>query len=48
MVTELSDSICGTMGVEKISVDQAKIEVKQFSGSLAVIPNADLLIKMNS
>ena len=45
MVTELSDSVCGTIGVEKISVDQAKIEVKQFSGSLAVIPNADLLIK---
>jgi lactate racemase len=45
MVTELSDSVCGTVGVEKISVDQAKTEVKQFSGSLAVIPNADLLIK---
>lgn len=45
MVTELNDSVCGTMGVEKISVDQAKMEVKQFSGSLAVIPNADLLVK---
>ena len=44
-VTELSDSVCGTMGIEKISVHQAKMEVKQFSGSLAVIPNADLLIK---
>ncbi len=45
MVTELSDSVCETMGVEKISMDRAKMEVNQFSGSLAVIPNGDLLVK---
>jgi nickel-dependent lactate racemase len=45
MVTELSDSVCESMGVEKISMDRAKIHVKHSSGSLAAIPNADLLIK---
>ena len=48
MVTELSDAVCETVGVEKISMDRAKMDVKPFSGSLAVIPNADQLIKMNS
>ncbi|MGD9106320.1 MAG: nickel-dependent lactate racemase [Desulfobacterales bacterium] len=45
MVTKLSDSVCRTMGVEKISMDRAKMHVKQSDGSLAAIPNADLLIK---
>ena len=45
MVTKLSDSVCKTMGVEKISMDRAKMHVKQSNGSLAAIPNAGLLIK---
>ena len=45
MVTKLSDAVCETMGVEKISMDRAKMHVKQSSGSLAAIPNAGLLIK---
>ncbi len=48
MVTELSDSVCESMGVEKISMDRAKIHVKHSSGSLAAIPNADLLIKRSA
>ena len=45
LVTKLSDAVCETMGVEKISVDRAKMHVKQSSGSLAAIPNAGVLIK---
>ena len=45
MVTKLSDAVCETMGVEKISMDRAKMHVKQSSGALAAIPNAGLLIK---
>ena len=47
MATELSDSICNTIGVEKISPDQIKPLVKQSSGSLAAIPNAGLVVKMS-
>lgn len=46
MVTELSDSICKTIGIEKISMDEAKLLVKQFNGSLAAIPNAGILIRI--
>jgi len=45
LVTKLSDSVCETIGVEKISMDQAKMHVKQSSGPIAAIPNAGLLIK---
>jgi hypothetical protein len=45
LVTKLSDSVCETMGVKKIPMDQAKMHVKQFSGPLAAIPNAGLLVK---
>ncbi len=45
MVTKLSDSVCETMGVEKISMDRAKMHVKQSSGSLSALPNAGVLIK---
>ena len=45
LVTKLSDAVCETMGVEKISVDRAKMHVKQSSGSLAAIPNAGVLVK---
>lgn len=47
LVTKLSDAVCETMGVEKISIDRAKMHVKQSSGSLAVIPNAGLLVKVS-
>lgn len=46
MVTKLSDSICKTIGVEKISMDQVKLLVKQSIGSLAAIPNAGILIRI--
>ncbi len=45
MVTQLSGSVCETIGVEKISMNQAKMHVKQSSGSLAAIPNAGVLVK---
>ena len=45
MVTTLSESICKTIGIEKISMDQAKILVKHSTGSIAAIPNASLLVK---
>jgi nickel-dependent lactate racemase len=48
MVTKLIDSVCNTIGVEKISMDRAKMYVKESPGSLAAIPNGDLLIKMKS
>jgi nickel-dependent lactate racemase len=46
LVTDLSDSVCETMGVEKISMDTAKTLVKQSTTSMAVIPNAGLLVKI--
>jgi lactate racemase len=46
MVTQLSDSICKTIGVEKISLDQAKLVVKQSTGSAAAIPNAGILVRI--
>ena len=46
MVTTLSESICKTIGIEKISMDQAKILVKHSTGSIAAIPNAGLLVKI--
>jgi nickel-dependent lactate racemase len=47
MVTKLNDAVCETMGVEKISIDRAKMNVKQSNGSLAVIPNAGVLVKVS-
>jgi hypothetical protein len=46
MVTTLSESICKTIGIEKISMDQAKLLVKQSIGSLAAIPNASILVRI--
>jgi nickel-dependent lactate racemase len=46
MVTELSDSICQTIGIEKISLNQAKHMLKQPIGSLAAIPNAGILVRI--
>lgn len=46
MVTKLSDSICKTIGIEKISMDQAKLLVKQSTGSVAAIPNAGILVRI--
>ena len=46
MVTTLSDSICKTIGIEKISMDQAALLAKQSDGSLAAIPNAGILVRI--
>ena len=46
LVTDLSDSVCDTMGVEKISMDKAKTLVEHSTNSMAVIPNASLLVKI--
>lgn len=46
MVTQLSDPICKTIGVEKISPDQAKLLAKQSIGSVAAIPNAGILVRI--
>ena len=46
MVTELEDNITKTMGVERISADKAEAMAQSCPGSLAVIPNAGLLVKM--
>ena len=45
MVTKLSDSICKTIGIEKISMDHVKLLVKQSIGSVAAIPNAGILVR---
>ncbi len=45
MVTELDDTICRTIGVEKITMNQAKEHVERFSGSIAAITHAGLLVK---
>lgn len=46
LVTDLSDSVCDTMGVEKISLIKAKTLVEQSTQAMAVIPNASLLVKI--
>ena len=46
MVTQLSDSVCKTIGVENISMDQAKLLVEQSTGSVAAIPNAGILVRI--
>ena len=48
MVTDLDDSICKTIGVEKITINQAKEITEKFSGSIAAITNAGLLVKKDS
>ena len=46
MVTELSESICKTIGIEKISMDQAKLLVKQSISSVAALPNGGILVRI--
>ena len=48
MVTELDESICRTIGVEKITMNQAREHVERFSGSIAAITHAGLLVKRDS
>jgi len=48
MVTELDDSICKTIGVKKITMNQAKKHVENFSGSIAALTHAGLLVKKAS
>jgi nickel-dependent lactate racemase len=47
MVTELSDSVCKIIGIEKISLDQMKMFINESGGSLAIIPNAGMLVKIS-
>ncbi len=47
VVTDLSRSDCELIGVEKMSMDQAKMYVKQFPGSIAAIPSAGMLVKVS-
>lgn len=46
IVTDLSRSDCEIIGIEKMSMDQAKMYVKQFLGSIAAIPSAGMLVKV--
>jgi len=48
MVTKLSRSLCDTIGIEKMSMDQAKMTVKQSLGSIAAIPSAGMLVKVTN
>ena len=48
LVTELDDAICKTIGAKKISMNQAKEYIKKFSGSIAAITHAGLLVKRES
>jgi nickel-dependent lactate racemase len=48
MVTELDNAICKTIGVEKITMNQAKEIAEKFSGSIAAITHAGLLVKKAS
>jgi len=45
MVTDLGDAESKRIGVEKITMEQAKTLVKQSIGSVATIPDAGLLVK---
>lgn len=45
IVTTLGDSVCKTIGIEKISMDQVKFLVKQSTGSVAAIPNGGILVR---
>ena len=47
MLTELEDNVTKKIGVDRISADQAVTMVNNCSGSLAVIPNASLMVKIN-
>ncbi len=46
MVTDLSDSVCNKIGVEKISMDRAKLLAEKSSESIAAIPNAGILVRI--
>jgi len=48
MVTDLDDAICKTIGVEKITMSQAKEHVERFSGPIAAISHAGMLVKKAS
>jgi nickel-dependent lactate racemase len=44
LVTDLDEAFCRTVGVEKISLDQAAERLRRASGPTAVIPNASMLV----
>jgi len=46
MVSELSDSVCKTIGIKKIPMNQVKFLAKQSIGPVAAIPNAGILVRM--
>jgi len=47
MVTDLREDLCRTIGVEKISMNQARMILKESAGSLAAIPNAGILVRVS-
>ena len=46
LVTDLDERLCRTIGVEKLSVNQAKTFIKASTESLAAIPNAGMSVKV--
>jgi len=48
MVTNINDVICRTIGVKKITMNRAKEIVEKFSGSIAAITHAGLLVRKAS
>jgi nickel-dependent lactate racemase len=47
LVTDLDETPCRTIGVEKISMDRARKSITQFTGSFAVIPNGSMTVKIS-
>lgn len=47
MVTDLEETLCRAMGVEKLTADAAQAWIRNRKGSLAVLPNAGLLVRVS-
>jgi nickel-dependent lactate racemase len=48
MVTDLADSACRKMGVQKISAKEAQEMLENENGTIAVIPNAGVSVRVSS
>lgn len=48
LVTDLDGDFCRTVGVEKITMDQAIRRLKRHSGSAAAVPNASMLVPVEA
>lgn len=48
VVTELGETVCERIGFERVAMDHAKTLIKQSTGSVAAIPNADLVVKITA